>query len=109
MDAMGIMPNFRGTAVHDHWSSYYTYEQCAHAECNEHHLRHLKYLFEDLGEAWAGEMAVLLLRINRHVNLSRLFGAERLTEQDIKSYEDMYRIILQNAEERAETMGVESR
>jgi len=83
MDEMGILPKFLGTAIHDHWKSYYQYDRCAHGECNEHHLRTLKYLYEDLGEAWANEMARLLLRIERHVELCRAFGVRRLEQEDI--------------------------
>jgi len=96
MDEMDILPRFRGTAIHDHWKSYYHYLLCAHSECNEHHLRHLKYLFEDLGEAWAGEMICLLLRIKKHVELSKLFGAEQLEQADIDEYIRIYREILEN-------------
>jgi transposase len=35
MEAMGILPDFTGTAVHDSWASYYAYE-CDHALCNTH-------------------------------------------------------------------------
>lgn len=97
MDAQGILPEFRGTAIHDHWKSYYNYDQCAHGECNAHHLRHLQYLHENLGIEWAGEMACLLLRIKKHVDLSKAFGADRLEQADIEDYERMYRDILDNA------------
>jgi transposase len=97
MDEMGILPKYRGTAVHDHWKSYYHYDQCAHAECNAHHLRHLKYLHEDLGETWAEEMACLLLRIKQHIDLNRCFGANRLEQADIGEYMRKYREILENA------------
>ena len=80
MDAMGILPEFQGTAIHDHWKSYYHY-LCAHAECNAHHLRHLQWLFENLGYDWAGEMICLLLRIKRHVDLSIAFGANCLPQE----------------------------
>jgi transposase len=96
MDEMGILPVFTGTAMHDHWRSYYHY-LCAHAECNAHHLRHLQWLFEDVGYAWAGEMICLLLRIKRHVDLSRAFGAGDLPQEDIAAYELTYRKILEGA------------
>jgi len=98
MDAIGILPNFRGTAIHDHWKSYYHYDMCAHGECNEHHLRILKYLYENLGVAWAFEMTCLLLRINEHVDLSKHFGADRLDQEDIEEYERIYREILAGAD-----------
>lgn len=101
MDEMGILPLFRGTAIHDHWKSYYHY-LCAHGECNQHHLRSLQYLYEDLGCEWAGEMICLLLRVKRHVDLAKLFKAEDqevngLEREDIAIYEKMYREILENA------------
>ena len=101
MDAMGILPKFKGTAIHDHWKSYYHY-LCAHGECNQHHLRHLKYLYEDLGCGWAGEMACLLLRIKRHIDLVRLFRGDSpeinsLEQEDIETYEKIYRRILDEA------------
>ena len=60
MDDIGILPGFSGTAVHDHWSSYYTYD-CGHAECCAHLLRELKFLEEELKLDWAGEMSNCLL------------------------------------------------
>ena len=33
-DAMGILPDFRGTAIHDFWSAYRQYQECAHGLCN---------------------------------------------------------------------------
>lgn len=99
MDAMGVLPNFTGTAIHDHWKSYYHYLLCSHAECNAHHIRHLQYLYEDLGYEWAGEMLCLLLRIKRHVDLSKNFGATHIEMEEIKKYEGMYNRILESAKE----------
>lgn len=109
MDDMGILPVFRGTAIHDHWKSYYHYDQCAHGECNGHHLRHLKYLYENLGCAWAAEMSCLLLRIKRHVDLSKLFEVDRLEQEDIETYERLYREILEAAHENIEQAPTDSK
>jgi len=96
MDDMGILPNFRGTAIHDHWKSYLHYALCAHAECNQHILRSLLYLYEDLNQDFAGEMAALLLRIKRHVDLSKLFNSDEtsLGQEDTDIYLGMYHKIL---------------
>ena len=93
MEAQGILPFFKGTAIHDHWKAYYHY-MCSHSECNAHHLRHLKYLYEVIKQGWAGEMACLLLRIKRHVELSKLFGCDELPMDDIREYEQIYHAIL---------------
>jgi transposase len=93
MDEINILPRFTGTAVHDHLKSYYSYGNCSHAECNQHHLRTLKYINEDLKMDWASDMAGLLLKINHHVGLTKLFGGDRLEQDDITRYENTYRTI----------------
>jgi len=108
MDEIGILPVFTGTAIHDHLKSYYHYDKCAHGECNQHHLRALEYLHEDLGEAWAYDMKCLLLRIKTHVDLCKLFGADRLEQEDIDEYERSYRAVLADADQ-SEQARVESR
>ena len=60
MDEIGILPEFTGTAVHDHLSSYYLYD-CFHSECGSHLLRELKFLHEELKLDWAEEMSNCLL------------------------------------------------
>ena len=43
--AMGILPAFNGTLVHDHLKTLYDFP-CQHAECNAHVLRYLKGICE---------------------------------------------------------------
>ena len=113
MDEMGILPLFTGTAIHDHLKSYYHY-LCAHGECNQHHLRHLQYLYEDLSCDWAGEMHRLLIKIKKHVDLAKLFNNEEkqevdsLEQEDIENYEIKYRKILDDARVTMEKTPIES-
>ncbi len=101
MDAIGILPVFEGTAIHDHLKSYYRYKRCAHGECNQHILRALAYLYENLGIVWAFELTGHLLRIERHVDLSKAFGADQLAQADIEAYAADYRRILAKADRSA--------
>ena len=58
-EAMGVLPHFTGTAVHDRWKPYKTYTEAAHTLCNAHHLRELAAVVEnapaDRPETWADD------------------------------------------------------
>jgi transposase len=83
MQAAGILDTFAGVAVHDHWASYLAFENCQHAFCNAHHLRELRFIFEQYQQPWAETMAQLLRTIKREVDSSPLSATalpiERLT------------------------------
>ena len=64
MDAFGILPAFKGVAVHDGWASYREYA-CTHALCNAHHLRELIYLEETTQQPWTRKM-IDFLRAAKH-------------------------------------------
>lgn len=88
MDAIGILPHFKGTLCHDHWKSYYAYS-CTHALCNAHHLRELQYAFENDQQKWANEMSLLLLEIKKAVET-----AGQLSVQAKQDYRVRYRAII---------------
>lgn len=67
MQASGILPHFKGRAVHDHWLAYFNFEQCGHALCNGHHLRELQFVVEQYQQPWTQDMFELLLAIKAEV------------------------------------------
>jgi transposase len=78
-DAMGILPNFLGTSMHDSLSSYLQYA-CMHALCVVHYLRELTFVFERFEQRWAKEMKALLLEIKACVQRAREEGTTSLPE-----------------------------
>lgn len=93
-DEIGILPEFKGIAVHDFWKSYYNYTECAHAICNAHILRELNAVIENKGQAWATAMKSLLTEINREVNKKQGY----LLGPEAKKYEALYDDILSMAD-----------
>ena len=93
MDAMGVLPAFTGTLVHDHWKPYYLFS-CEHALCNAHHLRELTCAFEDDEQSWARKMRALLLTISDAVDVAG--GA--LTTAVAQDYRKQYRAVLRKGD-----------
>jgi len=89
-DAIGILPNFQGKAVHDGWSSYFKY-LCDHVLCNAHHLRELTFLYEQEGEKWAQRMMEFLLEVKAKRDRST---GQRFSWKTIRAFEQRYRKIL---------------
>jgi transposase len=81
-EEIGILASFRGVAVHDGLSSYRQYEQCAHALCNAHHLRELRFVEEEHKQEWAGQTKALLLEIEEAVCEEAASGGTRLLEPE---------------------------
>jgi len=92
IEEIGILACFQGTACHDSFRSYLSY-QCKHALCNAHHLRELTYLEEE-GHKWAGEMKSLLVEIKESVEEAIGRGEERLDGAKKEEFERRYEKIL---------------
>jgi transposase len=92
MDDMGILPEFKGVAVHDGWKSYNNYE-CDHALCNAHLQRELTGIEENYKQQWAKEMNELLTDAKKYTDECK----EQIQELDfeqIKALEDRFDAIV---------------
>jgi transposase len=90
IDAIGILPRFKGIAVHDGWSSYFNYG-CDHALCNAHHLRELTFVHEQEGQSWAKQMIEFLLEVKEKKEKST---GQRFSAKRIQEFERRYREIV---------------
>jgi transposase len=93
MDAMGVLPEFSGRAIHDHLKAYYQYV-CAHGLCNAHHLRELIYLLEQYEQLWAGRLIDCLIEAKEEVDQYRLNGHQSLPKERLIYYTRRYSRIL---------------
>ena len=92
MERMGVLSQFAGQLVHDHWKPYFLY-LCKHVLCNAHHLRELERAFEQDDQKWALKMRRLLEKISSAVNKS----GGKLARKEVKRYQKLYRGILSDA------------
>jgi len=60
MEENNIIPQYRGTIIHDCWASYFSYEQCDHGLCGSHLLRELTFVVDAHRYQWARRMKRLL-------------------------------------------------
>ncbi len=93
MSDAGVLGEFHGTAVHDGYASYRSYENATHALCNGHHLRELIAAEED-GQAWASGMSCLLLDTKEMVDQTKSAGRKRLTNSELTELHDCYRELI---------------
>ena len=95
LDEIGVLPNFRGRAVHDGLVSYWQYGQCGHALCNAHHLRELTFVAEELGQPWAKDLKELLCEIKRAVDDAQGRGLDALLAEVKREFESRYDAVLE--------------
>ena len=93
-EEIGILPAFGGTACHDDWQTYLGYP-CAHALCNAHHCRELRWLAEEQGFLWAHAMDNLLLQIKKEVDKRKEAGHTQFATAQMAQFETRYDDLIQ--------------
>jgi transposase len=94
IDAIGILPGFGGTAVHDGWKSYFAYDKAQHGLCNEHHLRELEFIGERYPQDWVKKFGDLLMEIKTAVDLAKS-TQPCLSEAQIEDFNLRYDVIIE--------------
>lgn len=95
-DRIGILPNRKGTIVHDNWATYFLYTNCKHGLCNVHHLRELTWFEEEENAIWARQMKKLLLDVKKQVEKAQEEGKKALEPVKLIEIENQYQTIIAN-------------
>ncbi len=75
MTAAGVLPEFKGHAVHDHWVPYFHFTQATHSLCSAHLLRELRYFEEATdGHRWPVRLREILVDGKKAVEAARAEG-----------------------------------
>jgi transposase len=92
IDAIAIVPNYKGVVVRDAYPAYDGYESCEHSLCNAHLLRDLTYLSEasQKQKQWAEPMKRLLQEMKEAVVEALAKGRKRLTREQAKDFDGRY-------------------
>ncbi len=89
MDALGVIGEMSGVAVHDGWKPYRHYE-VDHALCNAHHLRELAAVAVGWDQGWANVLADLLREAKHAVDGARGDGLDHLDATTLHSIRVRY-------------------
>jgi transposase len=93
MNEIGILPNFKGCAIHDDLPSYFQYG-CDHGLCNAHHLRGLEFLLERYPHAWVKKLKELLLESKAAVEKAVFKAQTRLSAKVLANFSSRYDALL---------------
>jgi transposase len=93
---MDILPDFKGILVHDHFSSYSSYN-CKHSYCNAHILRELNGISEKESVQWSKDLHILLTTMNNEVHKAKNSAKFQISVAKTKSLIHSYKKITQSA------------
>ena len=88
--AAGILPAFKGIAVHDCWSPYWRFDGITHALCNAHLLRELNYFEQTIGEAWISEFKDLFIVAKKAVETAQQAKKTQLEPAELAEFKQQY-------------------
>lgn len=89
MNQMGILPEFKGIAVHDRYANYFGYD-CQHSLCNAHLLRNLQAVIDQDNDYWAIQLQQLLRNINKAVKRAKNQGKKAFSASHCAQYRQRY-------------------
>jgi transposase len=96
--AIGLLPAYRGTVVHDGYQAYGTAVRpqypCRHALCGVHLLRELTFLAEEYHLRWAAALKRSLLTMKAAVARAKAAGRPALDRSTWQRYWRRYRALL---------------
>ena len=93
IDAMGVLPGYKGVSIHDAYTSYLSYPG-RHALCNAHLLRDLVAVEEETQAPWTADMRELLLEIKAAATQARADGREQLEPVQVQAFRTRYDALL---------------
>ena len=101
IEAFGILPLFRGVAIHDAYSPYSAYTDCLHALCNQHVIREATGIGEfdptARADGWAADLINLLGDAYRWVGHWREQGHHQLPQFKQNDLHSRYDAIIERA------------
>ena len=90
LEDIGILPQYKGTLVHDFWKPYFKLA-CEHGLCNAHHLRELTGIQELTDQKWPQELSELLLEIKDSIENSD----KGLTDIQVENFSKRYDLLIE--------------
>ena len=98
MEQCGVLPEFKGTAMHDCWTSYWNYPDIRHAVCCAHLLRELAGITENHpDQKWAPEFIDLLLKMKKAKDKAVEKGKESLSYYHYHKFDKKYDELIEQA------------
>lgn len=98
MDQCGVLPEFKGIAMHDCWASCWNYPDIAHAVCCAHLLRELTGIDESHpGQKWASAFIGLLLEMKKAKEKAIEKGKDSLSHYHYHKFDKKYDELIEQA------------